>query len=331
MNAIKDAASNAPSLPLPGKLGEMLSNNWQVVAITLLVGISISFIVGMFFYYVIKRGQIGKKNVFKIEGIETPVPGNQVTKLSGNNMPSNPDELSMSFWIYVESFDRTGKLYRHVLHRGKSSATNAQTVGPLVYIDKDSNKLHITFRPKNQASPLDRPSDVSTATKPYMPNGTTPDDKLKQFEYIKGKGGITIDYIPTQRWVHVLVTVNRKTNTMKAYVDGEDVKTMNGSKRGSITVTPAVRGKDKVLYAFNLPNTDILGEGDFYVGGRASSTTGIGFDGLVSNLKFFDYEMTKTEVYNEYRRGPMDNIMSKLGLPAYGVRTPIYPLTAKSS
>lgn len=319
MNAIKDAVSNAPSIPVQATMADMLnnwkSNNWQLIAVALILGISVSVIVGMFFYYVIKRGDIGKKNVFKIEGLETPLPGKDVTKVSGNNMPSNKDELSMSFWIYVESFDRTGNLYRHVLHRGAKATTDPSVVGPLVYIDKDSNKLHITFKPRN----------IGNTTSPYpsaIPTARSAANRLIQYNYIKARGGITIDYIPTQRWVHVMVTANRRTNILKAYVDGEEVKTMNGSNRTTV---------NNSRYRFDLSSMDILGEGDFYVGGKASSTTGIGFDGLVSNLKFFDYVMNKTEVYNEYRRGPIDNIMSKFGMPAYGVRTPIYPLTSKSS
>ena len=51
-----------------------------------------------------------------------------------------------------------------------------------------------------------------------------------------------------------------------------------------------------------------------------------GFAGLISRVSISNFDMNVREVKAKYISGPVDNISSKLGMPAYGVRNPIYKI-----
>jgi len=68
--------------------------------------------------------------------------------------------------------------------------------------------------------------------------------------------------------------------------------------------------------------------GDIYVGGSAiEQDVGPGFSGLVASLTFFNHDLNAKDIYRIYEAGPVDNLAAKLGLPAYGVRSPIYRIS----
>lgn len=131
--------------------------------------------------------------------------------------------------------------------------------------------------------------------------------------------GVVIDYVPLQRWVHVTVVVNETINTglMTVYLDGEVVKTVNSDSRYRLSY-----GKEIPV---NFNGVFLEGSGkDIYIGGDMNSTVGTGFSGLVSKVRFTNYDLNGREVKDIYIEGPVDNLTSRLGLPPYGVRSPIY-------
>jgi len=64
--------------------------------------------------------------------------------------------------------------------------------------------------------------------------------------------------------------------------------------------------------------------GDIWVGGSSTGEAGQGFSGLTAKVAFANYDMNASEIYKEYLKGPVDNLTSKLGLPAYGLRSHVY-------
>jgi hypothetical protein len=65
--------------------------------------------------------------------------------------------------------------------------------------------------------------------------------------------------------------------------------------------------------------------GNVWVGGSMMDPEiGPGFAGLVSKIEFVNYDMNVSDIYAKYMEGPIDNLASKLGLPAYGMRSPVY-------
>jgi hypothetical protein len=128
--------------------------------------------------------------------------------------------------------------------------------------------------------------------------------------------GIVIDYIPSQRWVHVAIVVNEDSagGSITAFVDADLVKVVTTG--GSNTPGTALK-----LYDLNITKSGVL-----IVGGSTSDSVGPGFSGLVAGVRIYNYDMNVNDVYYVYKEGPIDNLMSKLGLPPYGVRSPVYKL-----
>jgi hypothetical protein len=126
--------------------------------------------------------------------------------------------------------------------------------------------------------------------------------------------GIEIPYVPLQRWVHVAIVINENSNggTITAYIDGDISNTVSSGEKhekyGDITIS----------------NLNIDKKGDLFVGGNAYSSEGPGFSGLISKFTMYNYDLNQQDIYREYNDGPIDGLLAKLGLGAYGLRAPIY-------
>jgi hypothetical protein len=133
--------------------------------------------------------------------------------------------------------------------------------------------------------------------------------------------GVIIEYVPLQRWVHIAVVVNETIDkgVITTYVDGEVVDTISS--------------KDKVVLStglsipVNFTGLNITKTGDVYTGGDVNDDDlSQGFPGIIGKINVSNFDMNGKEVYNMYIKGPIDNLASKLGLPAYAVRSPIYKI-----
>jgi hypothetical protein len=68
--------------------------------------------------------------------------------------------------------------------------------------------------------------------------------------------------------------------------------------------------------------------GYLYVGNSRDYSKGIGpgFYGLLSSFTSYNYELNQQDIYSIYNDGPITGFLAKLGLGAYGVRSPVYKL-----
>jgi hypothetical protein len=119
--------------------------------------------------------------------------------------------------------------------------------------------------------------------------------------------------------VHVGVVINENASggMIMGYLDGELVKSVTTGATGSVGTTPATAD----ITGLNLDKV-----GDVWIGGSPSESVGPGFSGLVSKITFFNYDINAKDMYTDYLTGPIDSMMARLGLPAYGVRSPLYRL-----
>ena len=143
--------------------------------------------------------------------------------------------------------------------------------------------------------------------------------------------------------MHIGVVVNEEVNggIITAYIDGELVKnstttSMTGSsnplvsvkatKTASVTAIANVTctANSSVNLGLDISKADISRKGKVYVGGSPASTVGPGFSGMVSRITFFNFDMNAKDMYNDYLQGPIDNLLAKMGLPAYGLQAPVY-------
>lgn len=250
--------------------------------------------------FVLVSGVIFQQSRDVIEGTRIPVLCNQRSKIpiTNFNNSGNGQRRSYSFWIYINDMTKYYGLYKHVLHIGDE--TNITAASPFIFLDKTENKMHVRF----------------AAT-----HGDTYKDAIISVENITNfdlfmQQGITIPYIPIQRWVHIAIVINENSNggTITSYVDGEMSSIVtSGDSANGITV--------------NVSNLNIDKKGDLYTGGNANGAEGTGFSGLISRVVIYNYDLNQKDVYKEYNDGPIDGILAKLGLGSYGVRSPIYKIT----
>jgi len=294
-------------------------------------------------WWIMKRGAIKTTSHLLVES-KVPLSGTEYKKLNGGAIPRafNGKRMTTSFWIYIHDLDRYKGTYRHIWHRGDKDVAGAS---PLVFLDRNTNKLHVRF---------EKISKVTTGlsmVKPY--NDTFDQSVMKVATPTKFTGkitdaplaneldlvehGITIDYIPLQRWVHVAVVVNEEVNggIIYGYVDGELVKQLVSGRVVTKETVPVLGKFDgtgeteqtiytKVTKTRTYTDLNLDKVGDIYTGGSALESVGMGFSGLVSSIEIFNHDLSAKEVYEVYARGPVDNMAAKLGLPAYGVRSPVY-------
>lgn len=321
---------------LTGKYGMM-------VFVGILVALVLLFIAYMLYLYLSRR--LTNKLYVELADSVVPRKGTQVTKIDGGALPpsTNGNRATFLFWIYIHDIDLlSGEDLRHVLHRGDESTKGAS---PAVYLDGMKNRLYIRFAKDTDKTGSDfttvGPTDLKEQIKRATDYSGTMDTDT---EYVSILGtqrisntldaikidlathGIVVDYVPLQRWVHVAVVVNETVNRgyITTYLDGEVVSSISSNDR--VTLSAASAGKNINV---NFTGLNLSKKGDIYIGGESyNENMPKGFSGLVSRVVFSNFDMNGEEVRDIYLRGPVENLTSKLGLPAYGVRSPIYKIGA---
>lgn len=287
-----------------------------VVAISLIVTVIVGVFAAVFIYNYIKVKTIDRAS-YVVPQTESPVLGTVVTKGNGGGIPDpkNGKRFTFSFWIYIHNMSKNAGQPRHVLHRGDEN--NYMTGSPSVIMAPDSNKLHIFF---------------DTTTSETKPSDYDNQNRITKIRWLTAKRGITIDYVPLQRWVHVGVVVNETANggSIASYVDGELVNTVTTGQAFKVK-----KSTDTNEYEVQptLTNLALARKGDIFVGGANDNEAGLGFSGLVSVVQFFNYDLNSKDIYNVYAQGPMyltaaDKLANAIGIGnvtnQYGVRNPIY-------
>lgn len=111
-----------------------------------------------------------------------------------------------------------------------------------------------------------------------------------------------IDYLPMNRWVHVVVVYNNGTVTF--FEDGE-VQSVHG-------LGNPFNGK----------------AGDLTIGGGADEPNYDGFTGYVGFVSVMNFQPSPGLVKRLYNQGPLGatGLLSVFGIPGYGLRNPVYKL-----
>jgi hypothetical protein len=220
--------------------------------------------------------------------------------------PANGKRMSFTFWIYINDLVKYQGLYKNVFFRGDST-DDYSLASPAVLLNSNTNKLHIIFG-TNQRDP-------------YNGQRVNLGSKDNLIGYLIATRGITVDYIPLQRWVHVAVVVNEDVNggNVSTYVNGELVNMVRSNVKGTVMVKS---DSNKVSTQLYLQNMNLDKKGNVYVGGSTDGEN-TGFSGLVSRITFYNYDLNIKDVAESYMEGPVDGLASKIGA-AYGVQTPVY-------
>lgn len=295
---ITDNTSNAIS-NIRNFYDNALNNN------TMFIGLFVVILIAIIIAYVLYT-YIGTLLFSKVRNVvhdtRIPVVGNKLNKFEAKiDTTGNGGRRTYTFWIYINDMNTYRGQYKHVAALSYTGEKfDPVNCSPHIFLDKEDNKLYISFSDKNK----DRKFNSNDETiKAYL------------------KTGIIIPYVPLQRWVHISIVCN--TNSFNSYiytyVDGDLVKSLNNGDKEQFNGEPITT---------NYNNIDLNTSGFLYTGNTEgyAGVSGTGFSGLISKFTSFNYELNQMDIYNDYNAGPIDSIFAKLGLGLYGVRNPIYKI-----
>jgi hypothetical protein len=298
-NGVKDMASNTTTVVSEElgeayrKTSEMLSN--PSVLYGLVAVIIIAIICVIVIYYFIANAVFNKKSVI-IEKTKFPIKGNVKSNITIENFPSSGNGLrrTYTFWLYVNDVNNDQGLAKHIFSIGDSSDIITSKT-PVVVLH--NSKLYIHF-PSSDSTIT---GDITTLQNIVDPNNTH-------------KNTVKFDYLPMQRWVHIAVVINDNFAgaSVSLYMDSQLVSTSTHDEK----ITDSDINKQK-LNKLKLDTT-----GSLNVGG--DNPTFPGFNGLLSKVGIYNYDLNSRDIYNIYSEGPIDGLLASLG---YGVRAPLYKLS----
>ena len=277
--------------------------------------------------YTYLGSQLFSKIKSVVSDTKVPVIGTKLNKYNADLAKNaNGSRKSFSFWIYINDINKYAGQFKSVcaVSSDGDKPYTLENCSPYIFLDKTNNTMFIRF------TKLD--------DKDYNKRF---DKNINSLENLHNflKTGISIDYIPLQRWVHIAIVCNSNTfkTTLYAYVDGELAKTvshkdefkLNGYSASYATTNTANRinyKADENLASLNNINLNMTGY--LYVGNNRDYISGIGpgFGGLLSSFTTFNYELNQQDIYNIYTDGPVTGFLAKIGLGSYGVRSPVYKL-----
>lgn len=273
------------------------------IYIGLLVVVIVCLLLAFLLYYLISTRLFSQMKAIA-EDTKIPVICNERKKFKFEfSKTGNGERRSFSFWIYIHDMNKYKGLYKNVFNLNETQDNiDLNKSSPYICLDKNNNRLYIRFSKKN---------DVSIRKYSELDNQSNFNTFMQQ--------GITIPYIPLQRWVHIAIVCNANSykNYMYAYVDGDLVSSMStGEKDQNL----GNLGKEYRDLNLNI-------QGFLNIGGNPNDfAEGPGFSGLISKVTTYNYELNQKDIYDDYSSGPIGGILSRLGLSNYGVRSPIYKI-----
>ena len=257
-------------------------------------------VVAYVLYFIITDDILYQQKV-EVEGTNVPIICNELSefKIDKTLANSNGIKRSYGFWIYINDITKYSGKYRHVAHMG-NSAGEIKNASPYIFLDKNTNEIHIRFAPKDdKLSDQDRLNDI---------------ENTEELLYYGGKRcGITIKYVPIQRWVYVVIVVSDiNGGLIYTYIDGE----LTEIERG--------KGNNLLLHEINFETKP----SSLFVGGNISNLliNMAGFSGLLSKFSIYNFDLNKNDIYKEYNRGPLNGLLTSMGIVSYGLRNPVYKI-----
>jgi len=301
-NALADttAAATAATASVKEAFANITSTNESIFYLIVIVFLVMA-IVAYFLYYIITDNILFQQKI-EVEGTEVPIICNELSefKITKSLPNSNGIKRSYGFWIYINDIDKYAGEYRHIAHLGQD-AKQINGACPYIFLDKRTNSIHVRFSPKKDNISLE---GLLTDYR----NG----EASALLSYSGGNCGITIKYVPIQRWVHIVIVVSDVNGgIIYTYIDGE----LSEQEKQKLN-----------LHELGFENkVDTL-----FVGGNISNSTigAAGFSGLLSKFSFYNYDLNKNDIYKEYTRGPLNGLLTSMGVVSYGLRNPVYKINS---
>jgi len=259
-------------------------------------------IVGYLLYNIITDNILFQQKI-EVSGTEVPVLGNQLSEFKVDKVLANSNGIKRTygFWIYINDINKYNGSFRHIAHLGKE-AKEIKNACPYIFLDKFKNEIHVRFAPKAETLTTQTLNDIKDTAALLTSNSK--------------KCGITIQYVPIQRWVYIVIVVSDVNGGLiYTYIDGE--------------LAEVERGKDYTTEKLALHELDFeTRPGGLFVGGSLANSliNATGFSGLISKFTVYNYDLNKNDIYKEYNKGPLNGLLTSMGIVSYGLRNPVYKL-----
>ena len=300
--AAAGAAAAAASIDnVKNAFANMTSVNEHMFYLIVIVFL-VMVIVGYLLYNIITDNILFQQKV-EVSGTEVPVLGNQLSEFKIDKVLANSNGIKRTygFWIYINDINKYNGSFRHIAHLGKE-AKDIKNACPYIFLDSFKNEIHVRFAPKEES--------LTTQTL----------NSIKKKEELLTSGdkkcGITIKYVPIQRWVYIVIVVSDVNGGLVyTYIDGE--------------LAEVERGKDYANEKLALHELDFeTRPGGLFVGGSLANSliNATGFSGLISKFTVYNYDLNKNDIYKEYNKGPLNGLLTSMGIVSYGLRNPVYKL-----
>jgi hypothetical protein len=303
----------------------LASPSQSIVTIALIVLVTgVSFYVMYHLYKIIMKTDLRTVTLLK-NAIKVP----QYRKVNINadvTMPSlyNGAEFSYSAWMYIESFNRTGKP-QLVLYNGKGDSFS-ETVSPVFYLDPEYVTLHVLLS-TNKGTRLDASSYRGSLENLH---------KFRDCDFVR----LSVDYVPMQRWVNVALVVDNEY--VQLFFDGELRKVIDITDKELIENihSDIQHSGDQTESNEFCENGNVCCKSENTCCGKRLMNTNTGkqlyigkigtdevFNGYLSKVQFFNYAITVDHAKIIYKSGPLhQSMLGRIGLPMYGLRNPFYKI-----
>ena len=276
---------------------------------------------------------------------------------------SNGREYAYSFWLYLETV-KTNDNYNLVFLRSPNTDSNhLQSANPIVYLDKNSNKMIVKVRTAKADTLTFNNIEKKVKTFASVANKRRPIDNATCEDvvgwYMSERGG-RLSRDEAERVVTTTDTKSKDTCSLGPNPDETIHQDNCNYATFIIDYVPLQRWVNIIINVNNnmlalimdgaIHSTRVLNQDNSLCEDNSSSnlvspTTGsvmIGnineqnnlmpaANGFISKLQFFNYSLsTPQHIQKIYNAGPVDSvgILKKLGLPLYGFRNPLYRIDA---
>ena len=250
-----------------------------------LMGIAVAAFVTLAVYLAVKMMSNSRlSGVTLYAGPPMKLTGSAV-EVSGDRIPLLSVGIEYTYGFWIHLHDITNSP-QHKLVWFRSPTGTLSDASPVVYMDGTSNKLHVAVKTKAAKGGLVNLSALHEPGSGYLVS--------------------SIDYLPLARWCHVVAVVDNKTVTL--FLDSEVYSVRSVDDISTKSMTPILSGT----------------HGNVVIGARAGGA--LAPNAFFSGLTFYNHALRQQEVKRLYSTGPVTNasFLRKLGLPAYGLRSPVY-------
>jgi hypothetical protein len=202
-----------------------------------------------------------------------------------SRLPATNNGQEYSFSMWLYISEFSTTQDNKLIMMRSSKSSTIENASPVVHMDSVTNKVYVSVRTNQSVATTSLSGLLNKQTSGYMTG--------------------VIEYIPLQRWVNLTLVVQDSLLTL--YMDGDIYTVESLSDFVSVKGRPVFAGLNGDAVIGNIPGT--------------ASTKG-----FISNVRFFNYAISMSDVATIYSRGPTGSkgVLQRMGLPNYGVRSPIY-------